>query len=315
MNPLIFFLSLEIAFYMKKVLITGSNGLLGQHLIPLFLQDGQYEVIATGRGANRFPHKGNYIYEEANLRNASSVNQLVDKHKPDVIIHSGAMSQVDECEKNKDACWDTNVGATRYLVHAAESCNAFFIFLSTDFVFDGLQGPYTEDALVNPINYYGTSKAAAERLVMNSKLQWAIVRTVLVYGVVHDPKRSNMISWVKNNLQEGKKIKVVDDQWRTPTLCQDLAKGCLLIADKKTTGVFNISGEETLTPYDMAVQIAAFFNLDTSLVEKISSKTLAQPAARPARTGLVISKAANELGYKPHTFAEGLEIIAAEMKS
>lgn len=297
-----------------KVLITGSNGLLGQHLIPVFVQNKTYDVIATGRGANRSPQRDHYIYEAANLRDAGSVQQLVQKHQPDLIIHSGAMSQVDECEKNKDACWDTNVGATRYLVNAAEKINASFIFLSTDFVFDGLSGPYDEEAPVNPINYYGTSKAAAERLVRNSKLSWAIVRTVLVYGVSNDPHRSNMITWVKNNLQQGKKIKVVDDQWRTPTLCQDLATGCLLLAEKKATGMFNISGGEVLTPYDMALKTAEYFQLDTSLIEKISSKSLAQPAARPAKTGLVIDKAVNELGYHPHTFAEGLDIVAAEIK-
>ncbi|WP_212002913.1 SDR family oxidoreductase [Chitinophaga sp. HK235] len=297
-----------------KVLITGCNGLLGQHLIPLFVQNKTYDVIATGRGANRSPQHDHYIYEAVNLRDAGSVQQLVQKHQPDLIIHSGAMSQVDECEKNKDACWDTNVGATRYLVNAAEKINAAFIFLSTDFVFDGLNGPYDEEAPVNPINYYGTSKVAAERLVHNSKLQWAIVRTVLVYGVVNDPHRSNMITWVKNNLQQGKKIKVVDDQWRTPTLCQDLAQGCLLIAEKKATGIFNISGKEVLTPYDMAIKTAEYFQLDKSLVEKISSKSLAQPAARPAKTGLIIDRAEKELGYSPHTFAEGLDIVAAEIR-
>ncbi|RBL92104.1 SDR family oxidoreductase [Chitinophaga flava] len=297
-----------------KVLITGCNGLLGQHLIPLFVQNKTYDVIATGRGANRSPQRDHYIYEAVNLRDAGSVQQLVQKHQPDLIIHSGAMSQVDECEKNKDACWDTNVGATRYLVNAAEKINAAFIFLSTDFVFDGLNGPYDEEAPVNPINYYGTSKVAAERLVHNSKLQWAIIRTVLVYGVVNDPHRSNMITWVKNNLQQGKKIKVVDDQWRTPTLCQDLAEGCLLIAEKKATGIFNISGKEVLTPYDMAIKTAEYFQLDKSLVEKISSRSLAQPAARPAKTGLIIDRAEKELGYKPHTFAEGLDIVAAEIR-
>ncbi|CAL1517105.1 SDR family oxidoreductase [Chitinophaga sp. MM2321] len=297
-----------------KVLITGSNGLLGQHLIPLLVQEGTYDVIATGRGPNRFPQRDNYTYEAVNLRDAGSVQQLVEKHQPDIIIHGGAMSQVDECEKNKDACWDTNVGATRYLVHAAEKCNAFFIFLSTDFVFDGLQGPYSEDAAVNPICYYGTSKVAAERLVHNSKLQWAIVRTVLVYGVVADPHRSNMITWVKNNLQEGKKIKVVDDQWRTPTLCQDLAIGCKLVADKKATGYFNISGKDILTPYDMALRTAEYFKLDTGLIEKISARSLSQPAPRPAKTGLVIDKATKELGYQPRTFAEGLDIVAGELK-
>ncbi|MBV8253248.1 MAG: SDR family oxidoreductase [Chitinophaga sp.] len=296
-----------------NVLITGSNGLLGQHLIPLFLQDKKYNVIATGRGPNRIPQRENYIYEAANLRTPGAAANLIDKYKPEIIIHCAAMTQVDECEKNKDACWDMNVGVTRYLVQAAEKVNAYFLFVSTDFVFDGLSGPYTEEDLVNPINYYGTSKVAAERLVHNSKLPWAIIRTVLVYGVVADAQRSNMITWVKNNLQQQKKIKVVDDQLRTPTLCQDLATGCKLIVDKKATGVFNISGNETLSPYDMAIKTANYFNLDTNLIEKISSKSLSQPAARPAKTGLVTEKAEKELGYNPHTFAEGLEIVAGEI--
>ncbi|RAJ83536.1 dTDP-4-dehydrorhamnose reductase [Chitinophaga dinghuensis] len=296
-----------------NVLITGSNGLLGQHLIPLFLQDKQFNVIATGRGPNRIPERDNYIYEAANLRTPGAAANLIDKYKPEIIIHCAAMTQVDECEKNKDACWDMNVGVTRYLVQAAEKVNAYFLFISTDFVFDGLKGPYTEEDLVNPINYYGTSKVAAERIVHNSKLTWAIARTVLVYGVATDAQRSNMITWVKNNLQQQKKIKVVDDQFRTPTLCQDLAIGCKLIVDKKATGIFNISGNETLSPYDMAIKTADYFNLDTNFIEKISSKSLSQPAARPAKTGLVTEKAEKELGYNPHTFAEGLEIVAGEL--
>ena len=124
-----------------KVLITGSNGLLGQHLIPLFVADDRYEVIAAGRGVNRLPSQQGYTYESVNLRNTVSVQQLLEKHHPDIIIHAAAMTQVDECERNKDACWDTNVAATRYLIQAAEKYNAFFLFLSTDFIFDGLEGP------------------------------------------------------------------------------------------------------------------------------------------------------------------------------
>jgi len=297
-----------------KVLITGSNGLLGQHLITLLSKDDRYEVIATGRGPNRLPQQEGYIYEPVNLRENGSVQQLFQKHKPDAVIHTGAMAQVDECEKNKDACWDTNVGATRYLVHAAESCNAFFLLLSTDFVFDGLVGAYGEEDPVNPINYYGSSKVAAERLVKNSKLaSWAVVRTVLVYGIAADPKRSNMITWVKNNLEQGKKIKVVDDQWRTPTLVQDLAEGCQLIVDKKANGFYNICGKDKLTPYDMAIQTAEYFKLDVNLIEKVGSSSFSQPAKRPAKTGLTIDKAANELGFQPHSFAEGLEIVATEL--
>jgi dTDP-4-dehydrorhamnose reductase len=297
-----------------KVLITGSNGLLGQHLIPVFLQDSRYTVIATGRGPNRLPAQEGYTYEATNLRDATSVNHLLEKHQPDVLIHAAAMTQVDDCERNKDACWDINVAATRYLIQAAEKLTkTHFIFLSTDFVFDGLQGPYAEEDAVNPISYYGASKVAAERLVRNSKLNWAIVRTVLVYGVAADPKRSNIITWVKNNLEQGKKLKVVIDQWRTPTLVQDLAEGCKLVADKKATGIYHISGSETLTPYEMAVQTAGYFKLNPQMLEKVDAKTFTQPAKRPAKTGFVIDKAINDLGYKPHTFEEGLDIVAKEI--
>lgn len=296
-----------------KVLITGSNGLLGQHLIPLFVADERYEVIAAGRGGNRLPSQQGYTYESVNLRNTVSVQQLLEKHHPDIIIHAAAMTQVDECERNKDACWDTNVAATRYLIQAAEKYNAFFLFLSTDFIFDGLEGPYREDDAPNPLSYYGASKVAAERMIKNSKLPWAIVRTVLVYGTAIDMQRSNIITWVKGNLQQGKKIKVVDDQWRTPTLVQDLAEGCKLVADKKATGVFHISGSEMLSPYEMAVQTAQFFKLDPRLIEKVNAKSFVQPAKRPAKTGFVIDKAVQELGYQPRSFAEGLEIIAREI--
>jgi dTDP-4-dehydrorhamnose reductase len=296
-----------------KVLITGSNGLLGQHLIPLFVADPQYEVIAAGRGVNRLPEQQGYTYESVNLRNTVSVQQLLEKHRPDVIIHAAAMTQVDDCERNKDACWDTNVAATRYLIQSAEKYNAFFLFLSTDFIFDGLEGPYREEDAPNPLSYYGASKVAAERMIRNSKLSWAIVRTVLVYGTAIDMQRSNIITWVKNNLQQGKKIKVVDDQWRTPTLVQDLAEGCKLVADKQRTGIFHISGKEMLTPYDMAVQTAQFFKLDLRLIEKVNAKSFVQPAKRPAKTGFVIDKAVQELGYQPRSFAEGLEIVAKEI--
>jgi len=297
-----------------KVLITGSNGLLGQHLVPLFVADEQYEVIAAGRGVNRLPSREGYTYESVNLRTALSVQQLLEKHRPDIIIHTAAMTQVDECERNKDACWDTNVAATRYLLQAAEQYRPFFVFLSTDFVFDGLDGPYREEDLPNPLSYYGASKVAAERMVKNSQLPWAIVRTVLVYGTAIDLQRNNIISWVKNNLQQGKKIKVVDDQWRTPTLVQDLAEGCKLVADKQSKGIYHISGREMLTPYEMAVQTAQFFKLDTRLIEKVNAKSFTQPAKRPAKTGFIIDKAVQELGYQPRSFAEGLEIVAQEMR-
>ncbi|RPE12097.1 SDR family oxidoreductase [Chitinophaga lutea] len=292
-----------------KVLITGSNGLLGQYLIQRLCSLPGYEVIATGRGQNRLKRQEGYRYESVNLADEAAVKGLIDRHRPDAIVHAGAMTQADDCERNKDACWMANVTATRFLLQGAEKAGSFFLFLSTDFVFDGLGGPYREDDPINPINYYGASKAAAERLVKQSKTEWAIARTVLVYGMADDPKRTNIITWVKSNLEQKKKLKVVVDQWRTPTLVQDLAEGCRLILDKRAQGVFHLAGKDMLTPYDMAMQVALHLNLDTRLFEKVDATSFKQPAVRPAKTGFIIEKAEKELGYAPRTFEEGLKVI------
>jgi dTDP-4-dehydrorhamnose reductase len=298
---------------MMKVLITGSNGLLGQYLVQRLSALPEYEVIATGRGANRLRRQDGYKYESVNLADEAAVKGLIERSQPEVIIHAGAMTQADDCERNKDACWMVNVTATRYLLQGAERTGAFFLFLSTDFVFDGLEGPYREDDPVNPVNYYGASKAAAERIVKQSKAAWAIARTVLVYGVADDPRRSNIITWVKSNLEQKKKLKVVNDQWRTPTLVQDLAEGCKLIIDKRAEGIFHLSGKDMLTPYDMAVQVAGYLELDTKLLEKVDGSSFKQPAKRPAKTGFVIEKAEKELGYSPRSFEEGLKIVVEQL--
>lgn len=296
-----------------KVLITGSNGLLGQYLIQRLAALPGYEVTATGRGANRLRMQKGYQYESVNLADEAAVKGLIERTQPEVIIHAGAMTQADDCERSKDACWMVNVTATRYLVQGAEKTGAFFLFLSTDFVFDGLAGPYKEDDPVNPVNYYGASKAAAERVVMQSKVSWAIARTVLVYGLADDPRRSNIITWVKTNLEQKKRLKVVNDQWRTPTLVQDLAEGCKLIIDKRAQGVFHLSGKDMLTPYDMALQVANYLQLDEKLFDKVDANSFKQPAKRPARTGFIIDKAEKELGYTPHSFEEGLKIVVEQI--
>jgi len=296
-----------------KVLITGSNGLLGQYLVELLSGLPAYEVIATGRGANRLRMQKGYQYESVNRADEAAVKGLIERTAPDVIIHAGAMTQADDCERSKDACWMVNVTATRYLLQGAEKVGAFFLFLSTDFVFDGLSGPYREEDAVNPVNYYGASKVAAERIVKQAKVPWAIARTVLVYGVADDPRRSNIITWVKSNLEQKKKLKVVNDQWRTPTLVQDLAEGCKRIIDKKAEGIFHLSGKDMLTPYDMAVQVANYLNLDTKLFEKVDASSFKQPAQRPAKTGFVIDKAERELGFAPRSFEEGLKLVIEQL--
>lgn len=297
---------------MQKILITGTNGLLGQKLVELLMQKGDYQIIATARGTNRLPLSGGYQYHSLDVTDRTQVHQLVKEARPDYIIHTAAMTNVDQCETEREACWQLNVDAVQYLAEACAETNAFLLHLSTDFIFDGTAGPYDEEAAANPLSYYGESKLAAEQVLFASSIRWAIARTVLVYGIAHDMSRSNIILWVKKSLEEGKTIKVVDDQWRTPTLAEDLAMGCYLIVKNQAQGIFNISGKDLLTPLEMAYQTADFFGLEKSFITRADSSTFTQPAKRPPRTGFVLDKAYRVLNYKPRSFAEGIGVLAAQ---
>lgn len=295
-----------------KILITGANGLLGQHLVKQLLDHG-YTVIATSIGPSRLPFRQNdqYTYQELDITDGPVVNRLLLSIRPDAVVHAAAMTQVDQCEEQKITCWNINVTATRFLVDAAREIQARFIFVSTDFVFDGLHGPYAETTEPNPVNYYGSSKWGAEKAVQESGLHWAIVRTVLVTGNPLSGTRLNIVTWVKDKLEKGEKIKVADDQHRTPTFVEDLAAGILLVLEKKAKGIYHISGKDALTPYAMAVETARLLRLDEQLIERTDSASLAQPAMRPARTGFIIGKAEKELGYQPHSFRQSLEKMFA----
>ena len=298
-----------------KILVTGSNGLLGQKLTPLLLEK-DLEVIATGKGPDRTHTKNvNYRYLELDITDMGQVLDIVKTHKPDVLINTAAMTNVDQCESEQELCRKLNVEAVDHLVKACEQNSCHLIHLSTDFIFDGKNGPYTESDLPNPISFYGQSKLDAEALITKSSLKWSILRTVLVYGIVPSMSRSNIILWVKESLESKKDIKVVTDQWRTPTLAEDLAMGCYLAAIKKAQGVFNISGKDMLTPYEMSIKTANYFNLNKSHIAKADSTTFSQTAKRPPKTGFIIDKAINELGFDPHSFDEGIAIVDKQVKS
>ncbi|NJL15762.1 MAG: NAD(P)-dependent oxidoreductase [Microscillaceae bacterium] len=303
---------------MKKILITGSNGLLGQKLVDLYTQAenlGQYSLIATSRGLDRRPQPDGYAYQSLDTSQPEAVFSLLAQLRPEVVIHTAAMTQVDACETEREACWQHNVEAVQYLAEACQAHDIFLLHLSTDFIFDGAAGPYDETATPNPISYYGQSKLAAEQVLQSTPgLRGAIARTVLVYGLSPTLSRSNIILWVKQSLEQGKTIQVVDDQWRTPTLAEDLARGCFLIAEKEAEGIFNLSGPDMLTPYDMALQTADFFGLDKSLIVRTDASQFSQPARRPPKTGFILDKARRELGYSPHSFAEGILVLSQQMR-
>lgn len=298
---------------MKKVLVTGSNGLLGQKLSDLYHDIKEVDLLATGPGPNRHPLGDAITYRSLDIRNRAEVLAMFREFKPHAVIHTAAMTNVDQCELEKEACWDLNVHAVDYLIEACNEVGAQLIHLSTDFIFDGENGPYKEDDEANPISYYGVSKLKGEQIIIEKCKSWAIARTVLVFGIVKDMSRSNIVLWAKGALESGKDINVVTDQFRSPTLAEDLAMGCRLIEQQQAQGVFNISGKDFMSVYELVERVAKFWDLSTAAMHPSTSIGINQPAKRPPRTGFILDKAIQELGYAPHSFEEGLAMMEKQI--
>jgi dTDP-4-dehydrorhamnose reductase len=304
---------------MKTILITGSNGLLGQKLVYALLKRKDINLVATSSGANRLVEKNGYAYEPMDITKKEEVEKVFRKHRPDVVINTAAMTNVDACESKKGECYEINVIGVQHIAEVLEQLSPggkkpHLIHLSTDFVFDGTKGSaYVETDIPNPLSYYAFSKVESEKVVQKSSVNWAIARTIIVYGIVDNMSRSNIVLWAKDALSKGQKINVVDDQFRAPTLAEDLADGCILIADKGATGIYHLSGPDTFSILDLVYKVADFWKLDSSLITPSKSDTLNQAAKRPPYTGFVIDKARKDLGYNPHSFEEGLKILDQQL--
>ncbi|RZK69483.1 MAG: SDR family oxidoreductase [Pedobacter sp.] len=299
---------------MKTILVTGSNGLLGQKITEHILRTKQFNLIATSKGANRYPVQEGYTYAEMDILKPEQAVEVIQKFKPDAIIHTAAMTNVDTSHTQPELATRLNVLAVKTLVDIAASENIQFVHLSTDFIFDGADGPYDEEAEPNPLSHYGKTKLEGELVVKNSAAHWVIIRTILVYGIVSDMSRSNIVLWAKGALETNKPINVVNDQWRMPTLAEDLAEGCLLAVEKGAQGVFNISGKDMMSVSELVAEVADYWKLDKSMMNEISSASLNQAAKRPVKTGFILDKAINELGYQPRSFQEGLVILDQQLK-
>jgi dTDP-4-dehydrorhamnose reductase len=298
-----------------RILVTGSNGLLGQKLIYALRNRSDVALIATSKGANRTKATDGYTYVSLDITQEAAVEKCMAVHQPTCIINTAAMTNVDACENDKEHCYAMNVEAVKRLVAQCKKNNIHFIQLSTDFVFDGKAGPYREDDTPNPLSYYAWSKLESEIIVQHAGIDAAILRTIIIYGVVDDKQRSNVVLWTKNALTQKQAINVICDQVRSPTLAEDLADACVQAAFKRAQGIFHVSGREQMSILETVEKTADFFGLDKSYIKPVTTAELNQVAKRPLITGFIIEKAEKELNFHPHSFKEGLEIVKRQLET
>ncbi len=293
-----------------KILITGSNGLTGQKIVGQLLR-ARREFLATSVGGNRNPDCPAENYASLDITDVLAVKECISKYEPQVVINTAAMTNVDQCETEEENCKKINVTAVKYLHDVCKLRNIHLIHLSTDFVFDGTGGPYREEDKPNPLSVYAKSKYDAEQiLTASSFLNWTILRTIIVYGHRPGLSRSNLILWAIDSLSKGQEIKIVNDQFRAPTWADDLAWACIRCTEVEKRGIFHISGPHTFSIYEIVCQIADHLRVKRALIVPIDSASLNQKAKRPPRTGFILDRAIQELGYQPKTFQETLEVLS-----
>ncbi len=294
----------------KRILITGSNGMLGQRMVEFYLSRQNYEILALSV-ENKSVIEG-VEYLSCDLTDKDKIKKAVYDFCPDSIINTAAYTNVDLSETERELAWKTNVKGVEYLAEAARVIDAHLLHISTDYIFDGKNGPYSETAKPNPISYYGRTKLASENALKISGINYTVLRTNVLYGIAKN-SRQDFVKWAVNMLRDGKQIRIVTDQINNPTFIDDLVQAINKVIEFKKFGVFNIGGAEFLSRFEFTLRIAHFFELDKSLIIPIKTSELNQPARRPLKSGLLTIKAQSELGFKPLTIEESLFLMQKEL--
>ena len=271
---------------MKTILVTGAYGQLGA-VCTKYLKK-YFNMYGTGRSAK------DEMYQ-LDISNKQSVKKALARFQPDIILNLAAMTDVDGCENEPKMAEKYNADGIKNL---CDDFDGHIIQISTDYVFDGEKGPYTEKDPTNPISVYGRTKLMAEEFLINNNLNYTIIRTNVLYGYDKNTKAS-FLKWVVNSLQDSRSIKVVKDQWNNPTSTHSLASFILNIASSKTYGLYHYADEGLMNRYEFAQLIAKIFELDQSLIQPILSSELNQLAPRPMLSGLKTQKIEEQLGIKP----------------
>ncbi len=290
-----------------KLLVTGASGLYGSKLVE----------VASAKNFEVYPSDiqnfsaNNFVKMDVSDKN--SVDEVFRSIKPHVVVHAATLTDVDKCELNKELAWKINVEGTKNIVDASKNNDAFLIYISTDYVFNGSEGFYKENDPFDPINYYGLTKVKAEENVKNALISYCIARPSVIYGSVPAAGKVNFALWLINKLRTGEKVNVVTDQWNSPTLNSSLAEMTLEIIERRLTGIFHLSGATRINRYDFGKLIGQTFGLDDSLINPVESASFNWPAKRPMDSSLDTSKAQQILSNKPFEIVSALKRLRKEM--
>ena len=293
-----------------RVLITGCNGLLGQKLIKQ--APNNVKILGVDLHSEPFLTSEQFSFENLDITKRPKVIELVRRFEPEWIVNTAALTDVDACEVEKEKCWRLNVEAVGHLVRAAAKIGARVLQLSSDYVFDGKKGPYSEEENPNPICYYGKSKLASENILRMADSKHVIARTAVLYGN-GIRVRPNFVTWLLTKLGEKQPLSIVDDQISNTTLANELADCIWRIVALGSSGTFHLTGREIVSRFDFAQKIAKVFDLDGSLIQRAKTNDLEQKANRPLLSGLVVDKALQELGVELSDVQGGLLKLRKEM--
>jgi dTDP-4-dehydrorhamnose reductase len=283
------------------VLITGSHGLLGKKLTEIFKESGHsvYGIDLLNQ------NETNYV--SLDITQQESVATHISTIKPDVVIHTAAYTDVDGCEKDKKTAYAVNVHGTQNLAESAEDSGAKFVYISTDYVFNGIKGRYMEDDQTDPIDYYGVTKLEGETVVKRICSNYIITRTSVLYG----SNKHNFVTWIIDMLQQEKNIRIVTDQYVSPTLNIDLAEQLLALLDHDATGVFHTAGSDRISRYEFVKIIGDVFDLDTNRISPITMTDMQWIAPRPRDSSLDTGKISNI--KKPFKVRKAVGLLQQDM--
>ena len=294
----------------KRILIIGSNGMLGQRLVDFYSSDKKVELMCASVESSSLIPEMNYAQLDITQKN--KVKELILDFFPDVIINTAAYTNVDKSETERETAWKINVNGVENIALYAWTVDAHLIHISSDYIFDGKNGPYSEGDKPMPIGYYGRTKLAGENSIRISGVRFSIIRTNILYGPTKYG-RPDFVKWVINSLRANESIRIVTDQIGNPTYIDDIVSAISKLVEFKKEGIYNIGGIEMLSRFDFTRRIAEYFNLNKKLIFPILTKDLNQPAHRPLKSGLITLKAETELGYKPHSIETTFELMKREL--